>query len=40
MGELGSNEARTKIKAELLERISKAYDGEIMDVYFTEFVMQ
>ena len=40
MGELGSNEARTKVKAELLERISKAYDGTVMDVYFTEFVMQ
>lgn len=40
MAELGSNEARTAVKADLLERISKAYDGDVMDVYFTEFVMQ
>ena len=40
MGDLGSNEARTLVKAELLKRISTAYDGAVMDLYFTEFVMQ
>lgn len=40
MSELGSNEARTSIKAELLERIQTAYDDTVMDVYLTEFVMQ
>lgn len=40
VAELSSNAARDKAKSELREKISKAYDGEVMDVYFTEFVMQ
>lgn len=31
---------REAAKAELLQKIEKAYPGQIMDVYFTEFVMQ
>ncbi|SDY81449.1 flagellar FliL protein [Micromonospora pattaloongensis] len=40
IGELSSAAGRAKAKAELLAKIKEAYDGEIMDVYFTEFVMQ
>ncbi|GIH97577.1 flagellar basal body-associated FliL family protein [Planobispora siamensis] len=38
--ELSSNKARNLAKQELLEKVEKAYEGEIMDIYFTEFVMQ
>ncbi|MBG0818491.1 flagellar basal body-associated protein FliL [Planomonospora sp. ID82291] len=38
--ELSSDKARNLAKQELLEKIEKAYEGEIMDIYFTEFVMQ
>jgi flagellar FliL protein len=38
--ELSSNAERTRVKKELVEKVSKAYDEEVMDVYFTEFVMQ
>ncbi|PZM89577.1 MAG: flagellar basal body-associated protein FliL, partial [Actinobacteria bacterium] len=40
IGELSSAAGRAKAKAELLEQIKKAYDGQVMDIYFTEFVMQ
>ena len=40
VAELASNEAREKAKEELKKKVEKAYEGEIMDVYFTEFVMQ
>jgi flagellar FliL protein len=40
MAELFSNGERNKTKAELLEKIEKAYDDEVMDIYFTSFVIQ
>jgi flagellar FliL protein len=40
MAELSSATGRAKAKAELLEDVKKAYDEKIMDIYFTEFVMQ
>ncbi|GGS86669.1 hypothetical protein GCM10010156_51510 [Planobispora rosea] len=38
--ELSSDKARNLAKQELLEKVEKAYEGQIMDIYFTEFVMQ
>jgi flagellar FliL protein len=40
LAELASNAARDKAKASLREKINKAYKDEVMDLYFTEFVMQ
>lgn len=40
MADLGTAELRQEVKAELVKRISEAYHHEVMDVYFTEFVMQ
>jgi flagellar FliL protein len=40
VAELSSNTARNKVKAELQKKVIKAYDGDIMAIYFTEFVMQ
>jgi flagellar FliL protein len=40
MAELSSAAGRKKAKHELVEQVSAAYEGEVMDVYFTEFVMQ
>lgn len=40
VAELSSNETREKLKEELLKEIEKAYHHDIMDIYFTEFVMQ
>jgi flagellar FliL protein len=40
VAELSSNKARDAIKAELKEKVVEAYEGEVMDIYFTEFVMQ
>jgi flagellar protein FliL len=40
MGELSTTEGRHKAKEELREHVKEAYHGDIMDVYFTEFVMQ
>jgi flagellar FliL protein len=40
LADLSSNAAREKAKKELAAKVEKAYDGKIMDVYFTEFVMQ
>jgi flagellar FliL protein len=40
MVDLASTEQRQEVKAELVKRIAEAYHDEVMDVYFTEFVMQ
>jgi flagellar FliL protein len=40
VAELSSNTAREKVKEELLKEIEEAYHHDIMDIYFTEFVMQ
>jgi flagellar FliL protein len=40
MGDLAAPAKREKAKEALVKAVSEAYDGEIMDVYFTEFVMQ
>jgi flagellar protein FliL len=40
VAELSSNEAREEAKEILKDKITERYEGEIMDVYFTEFVMQ
>jgi flagellar FliL protein len=40
VAELASNAARDQAKAELRKRVNEAYEGDVMDVYFTEFVMQ
>jgi flagellar protein FliL len=37
---LNSAGARMKAKEKLVKAIKKAYDDKVMDVYFTEFVMQ
>lgn len=38
--DLVSSDAREAAKAELSVRVSERYHGEVMQVYFTEFVMQ
>jgi flagellar FliL protein len=40
VAELSSNQAREEAKKRLSEQVSKAYEGEVMGVYLTEFVMQ
>jgi len=40
MAELSSTTGRAKAKAELLTDVKEAYENKIMDIYFTEFVMQ
>ena len=40
VAELSTNEAREEQKKELVEKVKKAYEEEVYDVYFTEFVMQ
>jgi flagellar FliL protein len=40
IAELSSGSAREKVKKDLVAAISKAYDGKVMDIYFTDFVMQ
>jgi flagellar FliL protein len=40
VGELSSNAERDKSKKELVKKVSEAYEGKVMDIYFTEFVMQ
>jgi flagellar FliL protein len=40
VGELSSNEERERSRQELVKKISEAYEGKVMDIYFTEFVMQ
>jgi flagellar FliL protein len=40
MAEFASAAARAKAKEELLKAVETAYEGKVMDIYFTEFVMQ
>jgi flagellar FliL protein len=40
VGSLSTNPARDKLMTELTNRIKKAYDGEVYDVYLTQFVTQ
>jgi flagellar FliL protein len=40
VAELTGNPARTKAKAELLKRLQDIYPKRILDLYYTDFVMQ
>jgi len=40
MGQLFSSGYRQQTKTELLAGVEKAYDGKVMDIYFTTFVIQ
>jgi flagellar FliL protein len=40
IGELSTTKGREKEKKELLEKVEKAYEEEVMDIYFTQFVTQ
>jgi flagellar FliL protein len=40
MAAISTADGRNKLKADLLTKIEAAYPKEIMDIYFTEFVMQ
>ena len=40
MTDLSVSKGRTHAKDELKHKVGEAYEGEIMDIYFTEFVMQ
>ena len=40
MAQLSSTDGRDAAKAQLLKAVEKAYKDQIMDIYFTEFVMQ
>jgi flagellar FliL protein len=40
MQQLSIGSKRDAVKKEYLEKLEKVYEGEVMDVYFTEFVMQ
>jgi flagellar protein FliL len=40
MAELASSDGRKKAKEKLLTAVEKAYEAKVMDIYFTEFVMQ
>lgn len=40
MAEFSSAAGLAKAKGELLEAVQEAYEGHVMDIYFTEFVMQ
>jgi len=40
IADLSSAEGRAKAKEKLLGAVEKAYEDKVMDVYFTEFVMQ
>jgi flagellar FliL protein len=40
LAELNDVKARDKIKHELVEKVDEAYEHEVMDIYFTEFVTQ
>jgi flagellar FliL protein len=40
LGGLASTEGRDHAKEELREKIIEAYEGDVMDLYLTEFVMQ
>jgi flagellar FliL protein len=40
MDTLSDTEARAEYKAELVDRVTEAYEGDVIDVFLTEFVMQ
>lgn len=40
VAELGKTEVRNDLRAELIETLDHNYHGEVMDLYFTEFVTQ
>lgn len=40
MSEVNTAKQRQELKAELLERLEKAYEHSVLDVYLTEFVTQ
>lgn len=40
MAEISTPEGRDHVKAELKKHLEEAYEGEVLDVYFTDFVMQ
>jgi len=40
MEQVTNADGREALKAKLLEQIKEAYEGEVMDVYFTDFVTQ
>ena len=40
LNEVAEAKSRDVLKAELKERILELYEGELMDIYFTEFVTQ
>jgi flagellar FliL protein len=40
MDELTRHESRAKLKKELLKELEHDYHGDVMDVYFTDFVTQ
>ncbi|WP_370288729.1 flagellar basal body-associated protein FliL [Nocardioides sp.] len=40
IGEVNSPEAREKLKKELKKHVDHDYHGDVMDVYFTEYVTQ
>lgn len=40
MEEITTNEGREALKAELMDQLDEAYEGEVMDVYFTDYVTQ
>lgn len=40
VAEVNKKSAREKLRNELDQDLEKAYDGDVMDVYFTEFVTQ
>ena len=40
MNELGNEQTRAKLKKQLEKELENAYHGEVMGVYFTEFVTQ
>ena len=40
VAELSSAKARAQSKKELVAKVRKAYHDQVMDIYFTEFVMQ
>lgn len=40
VGEVSSTEGREALRAELLDRLLEAYEGEVMGVYFMDYVTQ
>ena len=40
VAEVGSTEGREALRTELVTRLAEVYEGEVMDVYFTDYVTQ